>query len=446
VSFDAAGSPGFHWRGERTPASFGVMNRRVFLALLPAFAAVRAFAEGPPPGAPSPPGLQPSDILGAAGDPAFLGWLNGFYARELAAGWSTTVLARTLSGLAPDPRVLAHNAAQPEFALPISDYVERNVTPGVVAMGRARRESVTQFPRIVEVYGVPADILTAIWAMESGFGAHQGDMDVVRSLATLAAEDPPRKDWAERELEACIKIVGSGAAPRERLKGSWAGAMGQTQMEPSTFLTTAVSVGGSGRPDIWGSSADALASAANLLVVAGGWKRRQSWAREVRLSRGFDVGLSEGPKEAPAWWAAKGAVRVDGRPWSADDAGVEAQLILPAGAAGPAFLIFPNHFAIRTYNNSIAYALSVGLLADALGGRATLATPWPHETPLSLEDRMAAQTSLARLGYDPGPPDGFIGLGTRRALRAWQRDQRLPADGYLTPQLVARLKLAAKAG
>jgi len=423
------------------------MHRRVFLALAVASLAPRAIAEAPPivDAPPAPPPLQPSDLLGAAGDPAFLSWLNGFYARELAEGWSTTVLAQTLSGVAPDPRVLERNASQPEFSRPISDYVARNVTPGVVSLGRTKRDGVAEFGRIVEAYGVPADILTAIWAMESGFGSHQGDMDVVRSLATMAAEDPRRKDWAEKELEACIKIVGSGDAARGQLKGSWAGAMGQTQMEPSTFLSTAVSAGGTGKPDIWNSSADALASAANLLVKAG-WIRGQSWAREVRLARGFDVGLSEGPKQPPAWWEDKGVSRADGPPWSPEDLAAEAQLILPAGASGPAFLIFPNHFAIRTYNNSLAYALSVGLLADALGGRSMLATPWPKEVPLSLEDRMAAQEALARLGYNPGAPDGFIGLGTRQALRAWQRDQHLPPDGYLTPDLVTRLKASTKTG
>jgi lytic murein transglycosylase len=420
------------------------MHRRVFLALAAASLAPPAFAEAPPvAAAPAmPPPLQPSDLLGAAGDQAFIDWLNGFYARELAAGWSTTVLAQTLTGLAPDPRVLERNASQPEFSRPISDYVARNVTPGVVSLGRTKRDSVAGLAHIVETYGVPADVLTAIWAMESSFGAHQGDMDVVRSLATMAAEDPRRKDWAEKELEACIKIVGSGAAARGQLKGSWAGAMGQTQMEPSTFLTTAVNAGGAGKPDIWNSSADALASAANLLAKAG-WQRGQSWAREVTLAHRFDVGLSEGPKQPPAWWEDKGASRADGRPWSPQDLTAETQLILPAGASGPAFLIFPNHFAIRTYNNSLAYALSVGLLADALAGRLALATPWPKEIPLSLEDRMAAQAALARLGYNPGAPDGFIGLGTRQALRAWQRDQHLPPDGYLTPDMVSRLKAAA---
>ena len=120
------------------------------------------------------------------------------------------------------------------------------------------------------------------------------------------------------------------------------------------------------------------------------------------------------------------------------------ELILPCGAAGPAFLLFPNHFVIRKYNNSLSYALTIGLLASRIGGAGPLTTPWPHETPLSLEDRMAAQTALAKLGYTVGAPDGLIGLSTRQALRAWQRDHGLPADGYLSPEVVAKLKAAVK--
>jgi len=425
------------------------MHRRIFLGLAAAaLSSQGVMAEAPPPPsgpavAPDPP--SPSALLGAAGDAAFLGWLDAFYARELAAGRSTTVLAQTLTGLAPDPRVLAHNASQPEFALPISDYVGRNVTPGVIAQGKARRDGVTLMPRIVTAFGVPADILTAIWAMESGFGVNEGDMDVVRSLATLAAEDPRRRAWAETELEACIKIVGTGAAGRSQLKGSWAGAMGQTQLLPSAFLTSAVNAAGAGKPDIWGSSADALASAASLLVKSG-WRKGEAWACEVRLAPSFDVGLSEGPSQPPSWWQGQGARRADRRPWSEADAAAPAQLILPAGASGPAFLVFPNHFVIRAYNNSLAYALSVGLLADRLAGSGPLTRGWPKETALSLGDRMAAQTALAKLGYNPGAPDGLIGLGTRQALRAWQKDQRMPADGYLTPAIVARLKSAMRGG
>jgi lytic murein transglycosylase len=415
------------------------MKRRVFLAMAAAACVQPSVAAptAPESGANGDP--TPADLLGAAGDQPFLDWLNGFYARQLAAGWSTTVLAEALSGLAPDPRVLAHNASQPEFALPVSDYVSRQVTPAVIALGRRKRDGVTELPTIATTYGVPADILTAVWGMESGFGAYQGDMDVVRCLATLAAEDPRRRAWAETELEACLKIIADGRAPRAALKGSWAGAMGQTQLLPSTFLSTAVSAAGGGRPDIWSSSADALASAANLLVK-GGWRRGESWAAEVRLSPGFDYGLSEGPKQPPGWWAAQGARRADGRVWSAADSAAEAELLLPSGAGGPAFLAFPNHFVIRTYNNSLAYALSVGLLADRIGGAPPLAAAWPKETPLSLEDRMAAQTALAMLGYRPGAPDGLIGLGTRQALRAWQKDHGLPADGYLSPAIITRLK------
>jgi membrane-bound lytic murein transglycosylase B len=415
------------------------MNRRLFLSLSAAGIAVARSGLASSAAA----ATRPSGLLGAAGDDAFLSWLDGFYARELAAGWSSTALASVLSGLAPDPRVLSSNAGQPEFATPIGVYVQHRVTLGTVKLGRAKRDGVARLGAIQDAYGVPGDVLTAIWGMESGFGASQGGMDVVRCLATLAAEDPRRKAWAETELEACLKIVSTNAASRAALRGSWAGAMGQTQLLPSTFLSTAVAADGKGKPDIWNSSADALASAANLLAKAG-WKRGEGWAIEVRLPAKFDYGLSEGPKQPPAWWSDQGVRRSDGRAWSPADTASQAVLLLPAGMNGPAFLAFPNHFVIRTYNNSLAYALSVGLLADGIGGAGPLATPWPKETPLSLEDRMESQQALAKLGYSPGPPDGQIGLGTRHALRAWQKDHALPADGYLTPALVAKLKAGGK--
>jgi membrane-bound lytic murein transglycosylase B len=414
------------------------MQRRLFLALGAAGLALSLQA-----GAPAPP--HPSELLGAAGDATFLAWLDGFYARQLAAGWSTTALAGLLTGLSPDPRVLAHNASQPEFALPVGAYVSRQATVGVAALGRRKRDGVPALAAIHDTYGVPGDVLVAIWGMESGFGAGQGDMDVVRSLATLAAEDPRRSAWAETQLVACLEIIRTGRAARGQLRGSWAGAMGQTQFIPSAFLDTAVSVSHNGHPDIWNNDADALASAANLLSKAG-WQRGQGWAAEVLLPPRFDVGLSEGPKQPPPWWAERGARRADGRPWSAADAAAPAQLILPAGASGPAFLVLPNHFVIRAYNNALPYALTVGLLADRIGGAGPLVTPWPKEIPVSLEDRMAAQQALMRMGYNPGVPDGMIGLGTRQALRAWQRDHGLPADGYLSSELASRLKLEHRGG
>ncbi|HWA63366.1 MAG TPA: lytic murein transglycosylase [Caulobacteraceae bacterium] len=404
------------------------MHRRDFLSLA-AFAAV--------PGA-ALTGPTPAELLGASGEPYFIDWLNDFYPRALAAGATKAVLDRELSGLSPDPRVTAMDARQPEFARPISDYINGVVTPDRIALGAKKRQSVPQLAAIEKTYGVPRDILIGVWAMESGFGAIQGDMDVVRSLATLAAQGR-RRAWAEGELTSALKIIASGDATRSQLRGSWAGAMGQTQFIPSAYLTTAVDGDGDGKRDIWGSAPDALASAANLLVK-GGWRRGEGWAREVVLAKGFDYGLTEGPKDVPAWWASKGARRADGLPWTGADAAAPAQLLLPAGAKGPAFLIFPNHMAIRTYNNSVAYALGVGLLADRIGGAGPLKTPWPKETPLSLSDRMAAQEALVKLGFNPGSTDGVIGLNTRASLRAWQKARGLTADGYLSPDMIAKLK------
>ena len=298
-----------------------------------------------------------------------------------------------------------------------------------------------EFGAIEQRFGVPREILLGVWALESGFGSLQGDNDVLRSLATLAAQGR-RRAWAEGEMIAALKIIQSGEHPRARLKGSWAGAMGQTQFIPTTFLSTAVDQDGDGRRDIWGSAPDSLASAANLLAKAG-WVKGQSWATEVTVPAGFDFSLTEGPRETPAWWADKGVRRADGRPWSAADADARAQFIAPAGAGGPLFLAFPNHFAIRQYNNSIAYALGVGLLADRIAGAPPLSRPWPVETPLPLVDRMTAQRALAALGFDPGAPDGVVGMGTRKALREWQKARGLTADGYLSPDMVHRLKAEA---
>ncbi len=218
--------------------------------------------------------------------------------------------------------------------------------------------------------------------------------------------------------------------------------MGQTQLEPGEYLAKGVDIDGDGRVDIWNSAPDALGSSANLLMQAG-WKPGQDWAREVRLPPGFDYSLAEGPKQTPDQWAAKGVVRADGKAWPVADIASPCQLLVPAGAYGPAFLAFPNHFVIRSYNNSVSYALSVGLIADGIEGAAPLAAPWPVEAPLSSDDRTGAQAALKALGYDPGAVDGRIGAQTRTALRAWQMKTGLVADGHLTTELAHRLEQQA---
>ena len=426
------------------------IDRRVFLVLLLAgcadtspqgpLTAITPPQPAPKPQAPAAPQPAPATPV-PAGELAFDTWLRDFRGRAIAQGLSPALLDRELAGVTPDPKVISLDSRQPEFSKPVGDYIKGVISDDRVAVGRRKREELTYLPTIEARYGVPRDILLAVWAMESAFGQLQGNFDVVRSMVSLAA-DGRRRAWAEGELIAALKIIDSGEVTRAQLRGSWAGAMGQTQFLPSSYRSTAVDFDGDGRRDIWGSDADSLASAANLLVK-GGWKPGVGWAKEVILPAGFDYSVTEVEKQVPAWWEARGVRRADGLPWTAADAASPAMLLLPAGAAGPAFLALPNHFAIRTYNNSTSYALGIGLLADRFGGGAPPITPWPVETPLSMSDRMAAQIALARVGFNPGPADGVIGAGTRKALRAWQQSQQLPADGYLSNDMVARLKAQA---
>ncbi len=380
----------------------------------------------------------------SSGDPLFDAWRADFYDRSVQAGWPAELLKAQLEGLAPDPGVSSSDAKQPEFSRPVSDYLRGVVSDERIAIGRSKRESLTFLPHVEQRFGVPKEILIAVWAMESAFGKIQGTKDVVRSLATLAAQGR-RRSWAEGELYACLKIIASGEVNREKLKGSWAGAMGQTQFLPSNYLSTAVDEDGDNKRDIWGSDADALASAASLLAK-GGWERGVGWAREVILPGEFDYGQTEDTRLLVRQWIDQGVRRADGLPFSAADTAANANLLLPTGAAGPAFLALPNHYAIRKYNNSTSYALGVGLLADRMGGAGPLLTPWPVESAMSLADRQAAQVALANLGFDPGPPDGVIGAGTRKALRAWQKTAGVPADGYLSADMVRRLQAAANFG
>jgi lytic murein transglycosylase len=417
------------------------MDRRLFLALGVAGLSRSATAQDPLAQGPAEP--TAAELLGATGEAYFIDWLNGFHARALEAGADRAVLDAALSGLSPDPRVAALDARQPEVVRPIGDYIRGAVNSERIAIGRERMQSTPGLETIEQVWGVPREILIAIWAMETRFGAQMGDLDIIRSLATLAALGR-RRAFAERELLACLEILRSGRATRERLRGSWAGAMGQTQMLPSTYLASAVDVEGIGQADIWNSVADALASTANLLAK-NGWRRDEGWTREVLLPPGFDYGLSEGPPEVPYAWAGRGAARADGQAWRAAETDTPCVLLLPAGATGPAFLALPNHFVIRKYNNALAYALSVGLLADAFAGAPPVSRPWPVETPLTLDDRLTAQSALASLGYNPGAADGVIGVSTRQALRAWQKARGLPADGYLSPDMVQRLRAETRA-
>ena len=388
--------------------------------------------QGPVMGAPSAP--TPS------GDMAFDAWRSDFLRR--APEDVRAILTRELAGLTPDARAITSDLGQPEFSRPISAYIQGAIGGDRIPYGRQSRARVPQIEQVETRYGVPPEIVTAIWGMETSYGRIKGDKDVVRVLATLAAQGR-RRAWAETQLVSAARMIARGDATRAKLQGSWAGAMGHTQFIPETYLRLAVDGDGDGDRDIWNSEVDALHSAANLLSNAG-WKRGGSWAVEVQLPPGFDYSVAETAALRPSDWAARGVRRADGRPWNSVDADSEARLILPTGARGPAFLAFPNHMAIRAYNNSVAYALAVGLIADGLRGEPPLRTAWPAEQPMSLADRRAVQAALTQLGFDVGAIDGVIGAGTRAAVRSWQKSRGRPADGYVDAGTVAALKAEAR--
>jgi lytic murein transglycosylase len=384
-----------------------------------------------PQPAPAPP--APAPVAPAVDQAGFDGWKQGFLARH--GGARRAAYERELAGLEPDPSVIRLDRNQPEFSRPAGAYIQNAVTTTRIAQARQRADRVPW--SVVQRYGVPSDILVAVWAQESSFGQVQGDFDVIRSLATLAY-DGRRRDWAEAQLKDALDIVVDGRRSRAGLKGSWAGAMGQTQFMPDNYLRLGVDQNEDGKVDIWGSDADALASAANLLAQAG-WKRDQRWGYEVRLPANFDYSEAEGARHPWSYWAAKGVTLAHGGAPNAAEAREEATILLPQGARGPAFLALPNHYVIRRYNNSVSYALAIGLTADGIQGRPGLVATWPNDGPLSRDQRIGAQRALTAMGYDTQGVDGVIGANTRAALRRWQMANGRLADGYLTAELADEL-------
>jgi len=394
-----------------------------------------------PPSAPPSPMEAAASAPGAAGqEPSqrrFADWVAGLRESARAAGIDETTLRLALDDVQYLPQLIERDRAQPEFTRTPWAYLDSAVSPQRVALGQEKLAQVhAEATAAAARYGVPPAVVVAIWGVESNYGSHYGDIPTIDALATLGFEGR-REQWARSELIAALKILHSGDIERSRMVGSWAGAMGQTQFLPSVFLAHAVDADGDGRRDIWGSMADVLSSTAQFLARSG-WRPGEPWAVEVQLPAGFDVGRADGTLRQPsAQWAAEG-VRAMGDaplPEIADGA-----ILLPAGARGPAFLVGANFKALLRYNNSVNYALAVGLLSQRLEGGPGVQAAWPRELPaLSRSQVQQMQEALTRRGFDSGPADGVMGPATRDALRRYQRSAGLPPDGYPTPELLERL-------
>jgi membrane-bound lytic murein transglycosylase B len=310
--------------------------------------------------------LAASPAAGAGDPPPFFQWLQGLRADARAVGVREGTLDRAFAGVEPIPRVIELDRRQPEFTLTFQEYMARVVPPARVDKGRQRlAENSELLGGVAAKYGVQARFLVAFWGIETDFGRQTGGFPVVAALATLAY-DGRRSAYFRKELIYALQILDAGHVTPERMIGSWAGAMGQTQFMPSSFRSFAVDHDGDGRIDLWNSRSDVFASAANYLKRSG-WKGDETWGRPVRLPDGFDARLiGTGVAKTLAEWSALGVARGDGSPLPARP--LKASVILAEGAKGPAFLVYDNYRTILKWNRSTFFAIAVGTLADRIGG------------------------------------------------------------------------------
>jgi membrane-bound lytic murein transglycosylase B len=371
-------------------------------------------------------------------------WVANFWPSAQAAGISRSTYERGFSGVRLDPEVLEKARDQPEFVRPLWDYIDSAVSQKRIENGKAKlRQYRPLLDALERTYGVDRHILVAIWGMESSYGEVLNNpkivKSVVQSLATLAYADRRRARFGRQQLLAALKILQRGDISPSGLTGSWAGAMGHTQFIPTTYNAYAVDFDGDKRRNIWTSPADALASAAHYLKKSG-WVGGKTWGYEVVMPRRFDYRLADGDKTLTlAQWQKLDIRRAGGKNFPRPND--RAELLLPSGAKGPAFLLLRNHFVIKRYNNATSYALAIGHLADRLRGGGAFAQAWPRsERPLSKTELRELQAQLARVGHYKGRIDGKIGPMSRAAIRAFQVHAGLAADGYAGAMLLNRLR------
>jgi membrane-bound lytic murein transglycosylase B len=389
----------------------------------------------------APPVVPTDESLDIQPTQTFAEWQAAFRIDALAAGISPELFDRAFANVTPDMSVIRADRSQPEFARPVWEYLDGALSALRVRKGQGLLYQYADILQSIEQrYGVDRQALVAVWGMESNFGSFQGDKLVIQSLATLAYEGR-RPGFAHSQLLAALQILQHGDIEPEKMLGSWAGAMGQTQFIPTTYNTHAVDFDGDGRRDIWGSPADALASTAHYLQSSG-WQKGQPWGFEVQLAGGFDYALADGSiRKTVAEWMQLGLKLPNGASVPVGSEQLSAALLLPAGYRGPAFLILDNFRAILKYNNSSSYALAVSLLSERFSGTGLINGEWPKDDlPLSRSERIELQNLLSANNYDAGSADGIIGANTRKAIRTAQQSFGWPVDGYPTHKLLEGLR------
>ncbi|MEO9823409.1 MAG: lytic murein transglycosylase [Paracoccaceae bacterium] len=370
---------------------------------------------------------------------AFQRWIDGFRARARAAGIRDNVFISAFQGVRYDADVIKRDRNQSEFTKQIWEYLDSAVSETRVKNGRdALRKNSKVLAEIEARFGVEAEVVTAVWGLESAYGEFRGSTKIIPALATLAF-DGRRGKFFEAQLIAALKIIQSGDVPPSRMTGSWAGAMGHTQFIPTSYLSYAVDFRGDGKRDIWSDDpTDALASTAAYLARFG-WTKGQPWGVEVQLPRNFNYAQTgERVKKSPNEWANLG-VR-DMRGAKVPNYG-SASILLPAGAQGAAFMIFKNFHVIERYNTADAYVIGVGLLSGRIAGDGPLKSGWPRgDRNLRFTEKQEMQRLLTRNGFNTDGVDGIIGPNTIQAIRGFQRSQGLTPDGYASYDILKRLR------
>lgn len=377
--------------------------------------------------------------LQAVANPAFDDWVAAFRPRAAAGGISQGTLDRALRNVGYLPGVIERDRNQTEFKRSLEDYLAIAASDDRISTGKTMlRKHASTLAAIDARFKVEPQIVTAVWGLESRYGARRGSVPVMSALATLAF-DGRRGAFFEQQLVAALRIVQNGDITTDKMTGSWAGAMGHTQFIPTSYLAYAVDFTGDGRRDIWDDDpADALASAASYLARSG-WTRGQPWGVEVRLPAGFNTGLTgRGTSRSTASWAGMGVRDMNGR--TVPDYG-SSSIIIPSGASGPAFMTFRNFTVITRYNNSESYVIGIGHLADRLVGGPPIRGNFPPDAAgMTLADRKELQTRLTAAGFDTQGADGVIGSNTTAAISAYQQSVGLAVTGEPSIALLNRLR------
>jgi len=375
----------------------------------------------------------------AAAPPGFDQWRDNFRTRALAKGISETTWTRVMGHIEPDMSVFQQMRDQPEFNEQIWQYINRRVSDWRIIAGKeALKKNAALFARIEQDFGVERGTLLALWGVESAFGDPQVQQNHMRpvfpSLAALAWNEPRRRAYWDSELINALKIVDRGWSTPEEMRGSWAGAMGHTQWMPEVWLNVGIDYDRDGRVSPFGRPDDALGSTARFLVNRGKYHRGEHWGHEVRVPAG-----TRGGNRSYAAWAKAGVTRADGQPFPQPNASAKLWVPVPGG---PAFLLGPNFYSVRSYNPSMNYALAICHLGDRILGAPPFIQRFPgSERALTLAEVQEMQTRLTKAGFDTGGTDGRVGNDTMQAIRDYQAKMGLePADGYGGLTVLARLR------